>query len=66
MVGENTIQKIRELIPSFRERLLFRGLGGELMKQACSNFIQKCSLSHLPYHNTSILGIIFKIIKYIL
>lgn len=56
ILKESTIQQVKELIPRFRERLLFRGLGGELMKQACSAFIQKCSLSQMPYHNMAIIG----------
>ncbi|XP_066141125.1 tubulin-specific chaperone D [Euwallacea fornicatus] len=43
--------KIKDLIPKFRDNLYFRGLGGELMKQACADFIEKCSLSKLPYHS---------------
>lgn len=61
LLKESTIEQVRDMIPGFRQRLNFRGLGGELMKQACSSFIQKCSLSHMPYHNTPVIGKIFRI-----
>ncbi|XP_018565799.1 tubulin-specific chaperone D [Anoplophora glabripennis] len=54
ILKEDLLEKTRNLIPHFRERLYFRGLGGELMKQACSDFIEKCSLSSLPFHNEDI------------
>lgn len=50
------LEKIKDLIPRFRERLYFRGMGGELMKQACCDFIEKCSLAHVPFHGMEIIG----------
>lgn len=55
-IKEETLKDVCDLIPKFRERLLFRGLGGELMKQACSIFIQKCSRAHLPFHGNSVIN----------
>lgn len=50
------LEKTRNLIPRFRERLYFRGMGGELMKQACCDFIEKCSLANVPFHGMEIIG----------
>ncbi|VEN50767.1 unnamed protein product [Callosobruchus maculatus] len=51
---EALLDKTRSLIPWYRERMYFRGLGGELMKHACSDFIEKCSLAAVPFHNQSV------------
>lgn len=59
VLKEDLLDKTRNLIPHFRERLYFRGLGGELMKQACSDFIEKCSLSSLPFRNEDIVGMYY-------
>lgn len=53
---DNLLQNIKTLIPKFSASLYFRGLGGELMKQACSDFIEKCSLSKLPFHQDNVVG----------
>uniref|UniRef100_A0A6P7FPZ1 Tubulin-specific chaperone D n=1 Tax=Diabrotica virgifera virgifera TaxID=50390 RepID=A0A6P7FPZ1_DIAVI len=49
-ISEDILEKVKALIPKFKEKQYFRGLGGELMKQACSDFIEKCSLASLPLH----------------
>ncbi|XP_069674548.1 tubulin-specific chaperone D [Periplaneta americana] len=54
-VGLGIVEQVRDLVPNFRERQQFRGLGGELMKQACSLLIEKCSLSLMPFHNCPII-----------
>ncbi|CAH1996514.1 unnamed protein product [Acanthoscelides obtectus] len=53
-VTETLLDKTRSLIPWYRERMYFRGLGGELMKHACSDFIEKCSLAAVPFHNQTV------------
>lgn len=53
---ENLLEQTRNLVPSYRERQFFRGMGGELMKLACSDFIEKCSLASVPFHSTSVIG----------
>ncbi|XP_056642378.1 tubulin-specific chaperone D [Diorhabda sublineata] len=55
LIGDDILEKVKLLIPKFKEKLYFRGLGGELMKQACSDFIEKCSLARLPFHQDSII-----------
>lgn len=50
------LDDIKSLILKYRKQLYFRGLGGELMKQACSDFIEKCSMSKLPFHNDPVIG----------
>ncbi|KAG5900138.1 hypothetical protein JTB14_012811 [Gonioctena quinquepunctata] len=54
-IPEDTLNKTKNLIPTFREKMYFRGLGGELMKQACSDFIEKCSLAGMPFHDENII-----------
>ncbi|XP_017771538.1 PREDICTED: tubulin-specific chaperone D [Nicrophorus vespilloides] len=53
-LNESILMEVKDLVPKYRERHFFRGMGGELMKQACSDFIKKCSLAHLPFHNSDI------------
>jgi len=38
------------------QRQQFRGVGGELMKQACLLLIEKCSLADMPFHNHPVIG----------
>jgi hypothetical protein len=38
------------------QRQQFRGVGGELMKQACLLLIGKCSLAGMPFHNHPVIG----------
>lgn len=56
MVGENVIQEICSLVPKFKERGQFRGMGGELMKQACCVLVEKASLAQMPFHDLTIIG----------
>lgn len=56
VVGLKTVDQVRDLVPTFRQRQQFRGLGGELMKQACSFLIEKCSLAVMPFHNHQVIG----------
>lgn len=55
-IGDELLEKCENLIPTYQERLFFRGMGGELMKQACSSFIGNCSLARLPLHGKSVIG----------
>ena len=55
-LSHSLLLKVGNVIPQFQEKLYFRGLGGELMKQACSDLIEKCSLAHLPLHNAAVIG----------
>ncbi|KAF5295539.1 hypothetical protein FQR65_LT10402, partial [Abscondita terminalis] len=55
MLGNEIVELIKAMIPNFQERFYFRGMGGELMRQACCNFIEKCSLARMPFHNCGVL-----------
>ncbi|XP_022919826.2 tubulin-specific chaperone D [Onthophagus taurus] len=55
IVEEEELIEAQNLIGLYSERFYFRGLGGELMKQACSKFIQKCSMAKLPFHQLKII-----------
>lgn len=63
ILDSEIVDSSKKLIPNFRERLYFRGMGGELMRQACSDFIEKCSLAHMPFHGCYVIGEVIKIKK---
>ncbi|CAK9822126.1 Tubulin-specific chaperone D [Anthophora retusa] len=48
IVGVSIIENVKNVISNFRKRGQFKGLGGELMKQACAVLIKKCSIVQLP------------------
>ncbi|XP_067133607.1 tubulin-specific chaperone D [Centruroides vittatus] len=48
---EDCVQKIRNIIFILKDRNLFRGLGGILMRQAVCILIEKASISALPFHS---------------
>jgi hypothetical protein len=50
VLGPNLSPKISTLLPQFRQKFYFRGLGGELMRSACCDFIEKCTLARLKLH----------------
>ncbi|KAL3280428.1 hypothetical protein HHI36_017910 [Cryptolaemus montrouzieri] len=49
-LDKDKMKRLQEMVSGFRERMYFRGLGGELMRQACCTFIEKCALAALPFH----------------
>lgn len=53
-MNSRAIEVARTLIASYKERLYFRGMGGELMRLACCSFIEKCSQAHMPYHDAPV------------
>nr|XP_023027464.1 tubulin-specific chaperone D [Leptinotarsa decemlineata] len=55
LLKEDLLDKTKKLILTFREKMYFRGLGGELMRRACCDFIEKCSLASMPFHNETII-----------
>lgn len=56
ILGKSLIDEIQNIVPKFGSRGQFKGLGGELMKQACAVLIKKASSVHFPIHNTKIVG----------
>ncbi|KAF7283125.1 hypothetical protein GWI33_001275 [Rhynchophorus ferrugineus] len=54
-LSNDLLLKVKKLIPQFQEKFYFRGLGGELMKQACCDFIERCSMVKLPFHNDPVI-----------
>ncbi|XP_032665770.1 tubulin-specific chaperone D isoform X2 [Odontomachus brunneus] len=56
IIGAAAVSDIQDIIRTFRSRGQFKGLGGELMKQACAVLIKKCSVVHFPIHLTDIIG----------
>lgn len=55
LLKEDLLESIKLIISKCRDKFYFKGLGGELMKQACCDFIQKCSLAHMPYHDDPVI-----------
>ncbi|XP_071539059.1 tubulin-specific chaperone D isoform X2 [Panulirus ornatus] len=55
MMGKDILDGIAKIVPTLEERKLFRGIGGEYMKQATSVMIEKCSLAALPFHGQEVL-----------
>ncbi|CAD6212668.1 GSCOCG00011035001-RA-CDS [Cotesia congregata] len=54
IISITELEKYKKIIGLFKTRGQFKGLGGELMKQACCTFIRKSSLVHFPIHSSSI------------
>lgn len=48
IIGQSAVENVRNIVNIFRKRGQFKGLGGELMKQACAVLIKKCSIVHFP------------------
>ncbi|RZC41515.1 tubulin-specific chaperone D, partial [Asbolus verrucosus] len=55
VLGTPLMDFIENLVPDFRQKYYFRGLGGELMRQACCDFIEKCSLASLNYSSNDVI-----------
>lgn len=51
LISERVSLAVRELVPRIRARQQFRGLGGELMRQACCQCIASLSLAGMPNHS---------------
>lgn len=61
IIGPFAIENIKNIVNSFRKRGQFKGLGGELMKQACAVLIKKCSIVNFPISIETICKLIFVI-----
>ncbi|XP_078041667.1 tubulin folding cofactor D isoform X2 [Augochlora pura] len=48
IIEATAMENIRNIVGTLRKRGQFKGLGGELMKQACAVLIKKCSIVHFP------------------
>lgn len=59
LIGPTLTEQIKGLVGGFYNKLYFRGLGGELMRQACCDFIEKCSLAAIGFHNDDVIGMLF-------
>ncbi|KAK4314199.1 hypothetical protein Pmani_014498 [Petrolisthes manimaculis] len=54
-INDEMLKKILVIISTLEERQLYRGLGGEYMKQASAVLIEKISLSQLPIDDDNII-----------
>lgn len=59
IIGPLAIENVKNIISTFRKRGQFKGLGGELMKQACAVLIKKCSIVNFPISIETICKLIF-------
>lgn len=55
-IGQTAVDRIKKVVRTFRIRGQFKGLGGELMKQACATLIKKCAIIHFPVHSTEVVA----------
>ncbi|XP_051165406.1 tubulin-specific chaperone D [Leptopilina boulardi] len=55
-IGQEAVERIKKMVRTIRVRGQFKGLGGELMKQACATLIKKCALIHFPVHSTEVVA----------
>ncbi|EZA56576.1 Tubulin-specific chaperone D [Ooceraea biroi] len=55
IIGATAVTNIQNIVRTLRSRGQFKGLGGELMKQACAVLIKKCSVVHFPVHFTDVI-----------
>ncbi|KAH0951012.1 hypothetical protein HN011_008882 [Eciton burchellii] len=55
IIGSTAVVDIQNIVKTFRNRGQFKGLGGELMKQACAMLIKKCSVVRFPVHFTDVI-----------
>ncbi|KAL0832793.1 hypothetical protein ABMA28_000957 [Loxostege sticticalis] len=53
LISEDISVAVRELVPRLRQRQQFRGLGGELMRQACCQCIASLARAAAPYHQSA-------------
>ncbi|KAG3268215.1 tubulin folding cofactor D [Ictidomys tridecemlineatus] len=53
---ESVVQGLRQIHQQLWERQLYRGLGGELMRQAVCVLVEKLSLSRMPFRGDSVVG----------
>lgn len=59
IIGPFAIENIKNIVSTFKKRGQFKGLGGELMKQACAVLIKKCSIVNFPISIETICKLIF-------
>lgn len=55
-ISNDVFEGIQNIVPILKAKYQFRGLGGELMRQACCVCIEKLALSKIKYHNQPIVG----------
>uniref|UniRef100_A0A8C5YCS2 Tubulin-specific chaperone D n=1 Tax=Microcebus murinus TaxID=30608 RepID=A0A8C5YCS2_MICMU len=55
-LDEDAVQGLRQIHLQLSERQLYRGLGGELMRQAVCILIENLSLSKMPFKGDTIIG----------
>ncbi|XP_076058243.1 tubulin folding cofactor D [Oratosquilla oratoria] len=54
-ISNSIIEGVCDVVSNLERRKLYRGLGGEYMKQASSVFIQHCTLAALPIHGKPVI-----------
>ncbi|XP_055448634.1 tubulin-specific chaperone D isoform X2 [Psammomys obesus] len=54
-LDENTVQRLKQIHQQLCDRQLYRGLGGELMRQAVCVLIENLSLSRMPFKGDTVI-----------
>ncbi|XP_070581206.1 tubulin-specific chaperone D-like [Ptychodera flava] len=57
VLGASTVEGLKNITIKMHEGKMFRGLSGEIMRPAVCKFIEKLSLSKLPFHGDDIIDI---------
>ncbi|CAL4236462.1 unnamed protein product, partial [Meganyctiphanes norvegica] len=63
LIGEAPLEAIQSLAGVLEERKLYKGMGGEYMKQATCVLIEKCSLAGVPFHGQPVVQTWLKILE---
>lgn len=61
-VSVEILEAIKSIVPILYSRYQFRGLGGELMRQACCVCIENLSLAKVKYHGDDIISNFFSLV----
>ncbi|XP_028935910.1 tubulin-specific chaperone D [Ornithorhynchus anatinus] len=55
-LDQATLEGLKQIHQKLSDHQLYRGLGGELMRQAVCTLIEKLSLSKMPFRNDPVIG----------
>ncbi|XP_033630444.1 tubulin-specific chaperone D-like [Asterias rubens] len=57
VLGASSVNGLKEIVRKMVDAKMFRGLTGEVLRPAVCNFIEKMSLSKMPFHGDDILDV---------
>ncbi|CAH3037220.1 unnamed protein product [Porites lobata] len=62
VLDQECFDELKDIVPELTEAKLFRGLGGEFMRQAVCHLIHRVSISGLPWHGDKIIDLFQNVI----